>query len=255
MDAEQALDELYAATLEDFVSERKRLSAALKESGLREEAEKVAKLRKPSVAAWALNQLSRQNRRDVDLLLDAGHRLREAQAGVLGGAEREAFDQARKAEREALSRLTGEAEKLLRARGSASAATLAQIGESLRAASVSPEGRELLARGRFTQPLETQGFDLVAALDASASPAAAGTRRDRAAEQERERAAREALREAMERLREAQREARDAEREAERVRTEAERARLKADEAQARVERAAAEVEEAEANVGRRRGR
>src|SRR5919197_4436851 len=157
MDAEQALDEIYAAAPEDFVSERKRLVAELKESGLREEAEQLATLRKPSVAAWALNQLSRQSRRDVDLLLDAGYRLREAQAGVLGGSEREAFDQARAAEREALARLTSEAEQLLHARGSASAATLAQIGESLRAAAVSPEGRELLARGRFAQPLETQG--------------------------------------------------------------------------------------------------
>src|SRR5690348_14871439 len=164
MDAEQAMDELYAAAPEDFVSERKRLASELSGSGLDEEAKQLAKLRKPSVAAWALNQLTRRNRRDVDLLLDAGHRLREAQAGMLGGAERDAFEQARRAEHDAVARLTAEAEELLRTRGTASAASLSQIDESLRAAAISPEGRELLARGRFTQPLQVHGFDLVADL-------------------------------------------------------------------------------------------
>jgi hypothetical protein len=253
MDAEQALDELYAAAPEDFVSERKRIAKALGESGLDEDARQLAKLRKPSVAAWALNQLSRQSRRDVDLLLDAGHRLREAQAGILGGAERETFEQARKAERDAVSRLTAEAEELLRTRGTASASSLNQIGESLRAAAISPEGRELLARGRFTQPLQTQGFDLVADLGLSAQQEARPARA-RAAELDEQRKAKEALREAKERLRTREQEARTAEREAERLKSEADKARRKADEARAKVEAAAADVEEAETSVRRARG-
>src|SRR5436190_3667391 len=129
MDIEQAIDELYAADLEQFVAERTRLAKALRDAGDREGAEAFAKLRKPSVAAWALNQLTRRNRREVDMLLDAGHRLREAQAGALTGAARDAFDQARRTERDALSRLTREAEKLLKERGSGSAATVNQVGE------------------------------------------------------------------------------------------------------------------------------
>src|SRR5437868_15153903 len=104
MDLEGAIDELYGASLEDFVSERTRWAKEWREAGSREQAEAVAKLRKPTVAAWVLNQLARRNRRDVDLLLDAGHRLREAQAGVLSGKEREGFEQARKTERDALRR-------------------------------------------------------------------------------------------------------------------------------------------------------
>ena len=72
---EEAFDELYAAAPEDFVAERARLAKALKENGLADDAKAVAAVRKPTVAAWALNQLSRNNRRETDLLLDAGHRL------------------------------------------------------------------------------------------------------------------------------------------------------------------------------------
>ena len=69
-----------------------------------------------------LNRLARRERRDVDLLLDAGHRLRRARAGVLHGAERETFEDARRNESDARKRLRQAAERLLRdARGSASA--------------------------------------------------------------------------------------------------------------------------------------
>jgi hypothetical protein len=204
------------------------------------------------VAAWALNQLARRCRRDVDLLLDAGHRLREAQAGVLAGAARDAFEQARKTEREALSRLTREAEKLLSERGSASAATLAQVGESLRAAAISEEGRALLARGRFVQPLRAQGFDVVGALAATAPQAERPLRKDAAAAGERKKAER-ALRAAKDDLRASQRTAHEAAREAARLRRDAESADRRADEARASAVAAARAVEEAEERVSRTR--
>ena len=162
MTYDEALDELYGAPLEDFVAERARLAKKL--GG--DEAKELAKLRKPNVAAWILNQLARRERRDVDLLLDAGHRLRQAQAGVLRGAEKESFDDARRKESDALKRLTKAAERLLRdTRGSASAATLAQIAEGLRAAAITEDGREQLARGRFAEPPQATGFDAYAGMD------------------------------------------------------------------------------------------
>jgi hypothetical protein len=159
---DEALDELYGAPLDEFVAERKRLAQKLGGA----EGKELAKLKKPNVAAWVLNQLARRERRDVDLLLDAGHRLRQAQAGVLRGGEKESFDDARRKESDALKRLTKAAERLLRdARGSASASALAQISESLRAAAVTEEGREVLARGRFVEPLRASGFDAFAGID------------------------------------------------------------------------------------------
>jgi len=251
-DLEQAIDELYGADLEDFVAVRTRLAKELRDAGDRESADALAKLRKPSVAAWALNQLARRNRREVDLLLDAGHRLREAQAGALAGADREAFEQARKNERDAVAALTREADKLLGARGSASAATLSQIGESLRAAAVSEQGREILARGRFVQPLGAQGFDVIGEL---APAGGAPVRAPKLSGREEQKQAREALKEARERLREAERTARDAEREANRLTREAGRAQQQAEDARAEVEAAERLVAEAEQRLSDAGGR
>jgi len=209
---DEAVDELYGVPLEDFTRERSRIAKELRAAGNADDADAVAKLRKPSVAAWVLNQLARRSRRDVDLLLDAGHRLREAQVAVLSGAEKEEFDRARKTESDALKRLNRDAEQLLRERGSASAGVLKQIGDSLRAAAVSPTGRELLARGRFTQPLQAEGFDVFGELAGSAAP-----RRKPAPDREQRERRREAVREAKERVRQAERRVRAAEAEVEKL--------------------------------------
>ena len=146
MTLNDAIDNLYSAELEDFTAERTRIARELRDAGDPESAAHIAKLKKPTVAAWALNQLARRHRRDVDLMLDAGHRLRQTQEGVVGGGDRASFEQAQKTERDALRRLTQQASQLL---GGASPQVLAQISQTLRAAAVSEEGRELLARGRF----------------------------------------------------------------------------------------------------------
>lgn len=209
MTLEEALDDLYGAPLDDFVAERKRLAKKL--DG--DEAKAFAKARKPNVAAWVLNQLARRERRDVDLLLDAGHRLRQAQAGVLRGAEKAAFDDARRKESDALKRLTKAAERLLRdARGTAGANVLSQIEEGLRAAAINEEGRELLARGRFVEPPQSTGFDAFAGIEVPAPKTKPPAAKKRNAQEVREAAA--ALRELEQRLRAAERVAKKAQAEA-----------------------------------------
>lgn len=168
-DLESELDHLYAVEPEEFVAERNRISRALREADRRDEAEQVKALRKPSVSAWTVNQLARLERRQVDLLLDAGHRLREAQQGVLAGEQPKALDEARRTEREALAALGDAARDLLAERNRASDATLRRVAETLQAAAISAEGRELLARGRLTGDLEPAGFELLAPL-APAAP-------------------------------------------------------------------------------------
>jgi hypothetical protein len=215
---DEALDELYGAPLDEFVAERKRLAQKL--GG--EEAKELTKLKKPNVAAWVLNQIARRERRDVDLLLDAGHRLRQAQAGVLRGGEKESFEDARRKEADVVKRLTKAAERLLRdARGTASASALAQISESLRAAAVTEEGREVLARGRFVEPLRASGFDAFAGIDVPKpkSPARTKAKAESTADERREAA--DALRELEHRLHAAERQAEKAEKLARAARTDA----------------------------------
>jgi hypothetical protein len=253
MDLDQAIDELYGASLDEFVAERARLAKELRDAGEREHAQTVAKLRKPNVAAWVLNQLSRRNRRDVDLLLDAGHRLREAQAGAFTGKEREGFEQARKTQGDALRRLSREARQLLAAeRGGASATILNQVEGTLRTAAISESGRELLARGQFVEPLEASGFDVVSELSPPAP--ARRTRRDTARANER-REAEAALEDAKATLRDAEQAAREAERSADRLRVEWQRAGGAAETLRARADLAAADVEAAERRVKQLRGR
>jgi hypothetical protein len=214
---DDALDELYGAPLDEFVAVRKRVAKQL--AG--DDAKTVAALRKPNVAAWTLNQLARRERRDVDLLLDAGHRLRQAQAGVLRGEERKAFEQARRTESDALKRLTSAAERLLRdERGTVGSSVLAQVNEGLRAAAIDEEGRELLARGRFTEPPQASGFDAFAGIDVperATTPRAAKPPRKT---EERRQAAAE-LRELEHRLHAAQREVEQAEKQADAARAAA----------------------------------
>jgi hypothetical protein len=243
MTYDEAADALYGVQLEDFVAERTRLARELRAEDRADDAAAVAKLRKPTLAAWALNQLARQHRRDVDLLLDAGHRLREAQAGVLRGGERDAFEQARKTEADALRRLARAAQSLLG--GAGSGAVVGQVDRSLRAAAVSDEGRERPARGRFSKPLDpASGFDVVAGL------AGGAPRPGRAAPRGGERRrAQEALREARARLRDAEAAARAATQELERLRAGLERAEAEAGSAQARVDAAERAVERAQRDL------
>ena len=117
------LDRLYGIDLAEFVGERTRLARALRSDGRQAEATLVRELRKPSLPAWTVNQLARMQRKDVDQLLDAAHRVGVAQRSLAsGGGDQNAFAQARKAEQAALKRLVRAAEAILGQR--ASAATL-----------------------------------------------------------------------------------------------------------------------------------
>jgi hypothetical protein len=87
------------------------------------------------------------------LLLDAGHRMRQAQAGLLKGNGLDAFASARKAEQTVVATLAKQARSLLEERGNATTSTLDQVSQSLRAAAVSDEGRARLATRRFEKAL------------------------------------------------------------------------------------------------------
>ena len=79
------VDDLYGLPLERFVPERTALARGLRSAGRRDEAAAVGALRKPSVAAWAVNQLIRTQRQAVGELFKSGDILRQIQADVLDG--------------------------------------------------------------------------------------------------------------------------------------------------------------------------
>jgi len=233
------LDALYGLPLSEFVSARDELAKQLRGEGRREEAEEVKALRKPSVAAWLVNRLARERELDVQRLLNAGETLRKAQVGAAKG-ETEGFAEARRDEQQALERLADAAREIAGREGSGQAA-VAQTTQTLRAASLTDEGRDLLKRGRLTEELEPPGFEALTGL-VPAQP----RRKARPKVQEKPKRPSAAARRRVQKLREAEREAeaaaRAAEREAERAQKAAEKARTKADAAAAELEAAEREL-------------
>ena len=59
------LDSLFATPPTAFIEERKRIVAALKGAGRKDDAKAVEKIPRPSLAVWTVNQIAR---RDPELL-------------------------------------------------------------------------------------------------------------------------------------------------------------------------------------------
>ncbi len=240
---EAELDRLYGLPLTEFVGARDELAKQLRGDGRREEAEQVKGLRKPSVAAWLVNRLARERELDVQRLLNAGETLRKAQVEAAAGAS-EGFAEARRDEQRALERLA-EAAREIAGREGVGQAAVAQATQTLRAASLTDEGRELLKHGRLMEELEPPGFEALTGLVPARS-----RKPPRKAKAEPKRPAKQAARRRVQKLREAEREAeaaaRAAERDAARAEREAAKLRERAAAARTKAETAAAERAEAE---------
>lgn len=203
VDLAAGIDLLYALPLEEFIAARNELARDLKKDGEADAAAEVAALKKPTLVAWAVNQLAHTRRREVDLLLDAGKRLVDAQQATIAKGNRTELDTAQTSLRNAVRGLTEAAAGILGKRSSAS--TLAKVAETLRSAATGAEGRELLARGRLVEDLSETGWDIVATL----TPAPAGRKKgpSQAGARTESEAALRRRREAARKLEEARREA------------------------------------------------
>ncbi|UUO01890.1 hypothetical protein M4D79_27080 [Mycolicibacterium novocastrense] len=87
--ADDALDELYAAKLEDFTALRTRLAGEAKKRGDAEAAKRIAAARKPTTAAWVVNRLAFGDDDVKQRLKSLGERLRDAHAAMDGERIRE----------------------------------------------------------------------------------------------------------------------------------------------------------------------
>jgi hypothetical protein len=149
MTEDDAAEALYGAPLRQFVEERKRLAADLRAAGDRAAAAAVAKLARPSMSAWVVNQLWRQANEDMQALFAAGAKLRGGDFGA--GA----------AQRVALAALRKRAAEVLRSDGhAASEGTLLRVQTTLQALSAiggfAPD-----APGRLTEDRDPPGFEVL----------------------------------------------------------------------------------------------
>ena len=161
------LDRLYAASLDDFVAVRRDVAKELKDAGEAERAAEVAKLRKPSVAVWALNQAARRDPKAAKALARAAVKVADVQArrtrGDLRGAQESLRDVA--------GSLVDGAEEALREAGRSVPDTLGhRLHELLRAVAADPASREALAAGQLGEEPELGGFSALGALGSAPAP-------------------------------------------------------------------------------------
>ena len=103
-------------------------------------------------------------------LLEAGKQLAGAQVEAMRAQGGDAFLEARREEQHALEALAAGAKEILAGAGRGGAA-LDRVLATLRAGSLTEDGRALLKSGRLTEELEPPGFEALAGLDIPAGQA------------------------------------------------------------------------------------
>jgi hypothetical protein len=154
---QQAAEELYGVAPGEFTSARDARAKELRKRGERDAADAVKELRKPTVAAWALNQLARGRPKDVERLLSAGDELRAAQEELLAGGERSAFQEAASTERELVAQLSADAATLASEAGQRSGSLQEKLAGTLHAAALDEETAAELRAGRLTRERDAIG--------------------------------------------------------------------------------------------------
>lgn len=178
--------ELYRSAPEGFIAARDSLAKRLREDGREADADEVKKLRRPTVAAWALDRVADVAPDEVGALLDAGAELAKAQRATLSGRDPQKLREATAKRRELVAELSEVAADALRDAGRSPDAHLEDIRGTLEAASVDEETGERLRTGtleRTSRPAagfgEIGGLQLVSRRDDApdATETSKGTRR------------------------------------------------------------------------------
>jgi hypothetical protein len=239
---EQVAEELYGLPPGEFTQARDALVKKLRADKERELANEVKGLRKPTLAAWALNQLVRNRRKDVDNLLAAGKELRKAQDKLVESGDRAGFQRAAAKERELVAQLARDAAALAAEAGEGSSQGLEEkLAATLHAASLDEETAAELDAGRVLRERQpVAGFGGLELAPPTSKPAAKRAKPAKADKEDAERRKREQADEAQ--AREELQAARLEERKAGRERDAAAKAAARAAERVAKAEERAAEV-------------
>jgi hypothetical protein len=156
--AQDQINALYKLPLEEFTAARNALA---KSAG--SEAETIRRLKKPTLAAWAVNQIYWHHRAVFDRLVKASSAVRQAHLARIGGKKADVAS-LEGAHRAAVDAALKAATSVLGSPGSGSAATLAAVEKTLLAVP-SPE-----IAGRLVEPIESVGFGLLSGLIEAGSP-------------------------------------------------------------------------------------
>jgi hypothetical protein len=158
MDLDTIADELYGLPLADFTATRNERVKQARAAGDRALAQQIQSLRKPTLAAWLLNQLVRSSTEETQLLLDLGRELRDVLADVEGDELRALTRQ----RYQLVSALVEQTRSLGLARGTRVTDDVAQaVRTTLEATLADESSADALAGGRLTDSLElSSGFSV-----------------------------------------------------------------------------------------------
>ncbi|MEX2659839.1 MAG: hypothetical protein WD232_09085 [Acidimicrobiales bacterium] len=145
------VDELYGLDLAEFVAARDTLAKSIRADGDREGAPAVKRLTKPSLVAWAINQVARDRPDDVAELVAVGEEVREHQAAAVRGDDPAPLREATARRRTLLKALAGAAVAL------AGGAHAEEVRTTLEAASLDEDDSASLRHGRLTRTAEATG--------------------------------------------------------------------------------------------------
>lgn len=153
------IDRLYSLPRAEFTPERDALAKRLRKDGDADAAAAVKSLKKPSVAAWAINQVQRDRPDEVRELIDVTEELHRVHKKLSSAGARERLEEAAEMQRKLISSLVRCASQLLEAGGhAASDATLQKVADTLRAAALDEDVRQQLAHGRLMKEERAAGF-------------------------------------------------------------------------------------------------
>jgi hypothetical protein len=168
-DLEPEIDRLYQLPLDEFVQARNELAGRARSDGHAEVALQVQALAKPSVSAWAVNQLHWRARREFDALMQTGQKLRAAQEATLRGRGTDVRDARKQRDAALVAALERTLDLLLQSGHPVTPAMRLRIATDLDALAAyggTPPGT---VAGRLVQDLEPPGFEVFAGLQAGAT--------------------------------------------------------------------------------------
>jgi hypothetical protein len=178
---EAARARLFAAPFGEFTQVRKALVKELRAEGARDVADEVAKEKRPTRAAWALNQVARRKPEEIASFIEAAERGRAAQSRAIGQGDAGALREVGRAMNESASRILKLASEVIGEDGGQVSTALARaVNATLRAIPFSSkEDVEHFRRGTLVGDLESPGdFEVLGA--ASGAAPAPGPRKETA---------------------------------------------------------------------------
>jgi len=155
MDVAEVADELYGLPPEEFTAARNERAKAYRSGGDRKLGAQIAALRKPSTAAWVVNQLARPRRAELDQLIELGATMREAHLDLKAERLRALSDQRHRV----IAALAGAGRALAAEQGHAVSETVVQeVEQTLDAALADPDAAQAVGSGHLLTALSYAGL-------------------------------------------------------------------------------------------------